>query len=277
MEINHNFIHLNDICNHLNIKISHIFHRSVNSSWHFDNHTHDYNRLYLVLDGHGYLYNEKEYVELVPYNMYLIPANSVYNYRCENYLEKIFIHFKLNIIPNRDILSNINKIITIPSTKSKMENICDIFYKEDIYSAIFCQNLIRDISFKLIEPYKNEIDNYIKIYKKYRNLYKYIDANLSANLSVAEVCNKIGYSQTYIGRQFKTDTGQTIKSYITDILIERIKWLLQSGYSLGNICDELQFNDLSYCSKFFKKHMNISPREYVKKHIQHYETFKFVL
>lgn len=267
MEINHNFIHLNDICNHLNIKISHIFHRSVNSSWHFDNHTHDYNRLYLVLDGHGYLYNEKEYVELVPYNIYLIPAHSVYNYRCENYLEKIFIHFKLNIIPNRDILSSINKIITIPSTKSEIENICNIFYKEDIYSAIFCQNLIRNISFKFIESYKNEIDNDIKIYKKYRNLYKYIDTNLSANLTVAEVCKKIGYSQTYIGRQFKTDTGQTIKSYITDLLIERIKWLLQSGYSLRNICDELQFNDLSYCSKFFKKHMNISPREYVKKHI----------
>ena len=86
MDINVNFIHLNDLCNQLNIKISHIFHRSLDSRWHFDDHSHNYNRLYFILDGHGYLYNDKERVDLVPYNIYLIPANSTYNYRCDSYM-----------------------------------------------------------------------------------------------------------------------------------------------------------------------------------------------
>lgn len=267
MEINHNFVHLNDICNHLNIKISHIFHRTLDSSWHFDNHYHDYNRLYFIFDGSGYLYNDTERVELVPNNAYLIPANSSYNYRCDNYMEKIFIHFKMNIIPNKDILSHIDRIVTISSTQEGMQDLKDTFYKENIHSAIFCQNIIRDIAFSQIEPYIDEIENDIKIYNKYKELYKYIDANLSAKLSVAEVCGHIGFSQTYMGRMFKADTGQTIKTYISNLLVERIKWLLQSGYSLQNISDELNFTDLSYCSRFFTKHVKITPREYVKKHI----------
>lgn len=266
MDINHNFIHLNDICNHLNIKISHIFHRTLDSSWHFDNHTNDYNRLYFILDGHGYLYNEKERIDLVPYNIYLIPANSVYNYRCEEYLEKIFIHFKLNIIPNRDILSRIDKIITLPSTKPEMENIRNTFLKEDLTAAIFCRNIIQNITFKLIMPYAEEIDNDLRIYNKYREIYKYIEKNLSADLSIEQLCKHMGFSQTYLGRQFKSDTGQTIKSYVSDLLTERIKWLLGSGYSLQSIANEMHFNDLSYCSKFFKKHTGITPREYVQKH-----------
>ena len=266
MDTNMNFIHLNDLCNQLNISISHIFHRSLDTRWQFDDHSHNYNRLYFILDGHGYLYNDSERVDLVPYNIYLIPANSTYNYRCDSYMEQIFIHFKLSIIPNKDILSQIGRIVTIPSTKEELLRIRDIFYKEDVYSAVFCQNLIRNISFGLIEPFVHEIDNDIKIYKKYRDLYRYIDRNLSAQLSVAEVCRSIGFSQTYIGRQFKADTGSTIKEYITSLVIEKMKLLLRNGFSVQKIADELQFGDISYCSKFFTKHMEITPREYAKKH-----------
>lgn len=267
MEINYNFVHLNDLCNLLNIKISHMFHRTLDKNWHFDNHCNDYNRLYFILGGHGYLYNKNECVDLVPNNIYLIPAYSSYNYRCDEYMEQIFVHFKLSIIPNKDLLATLDRIVTIPSTEKKMEEIKDVFYRESISSAVFCQNFIRDISFKLLEPYAEEIDDDIETFKKYKDLYRYIGINLSAQLRVAEVCKHLCCSQTYIGRQFKADTGKTIKEYIQDLLLEKMKQLLQANYSLQKISNELKFNDLSYCSKFFTKQMGITPREYMKKHI----------
>lgn len=267
MTTNQNFLHLNDLCNLLNIKITHMFHRTLDSSWHFDNHINDYNRLYFVLDGYGYLYNEHERTDLTPYNIYLIPAFSSYNYRCPEYLEKLFIHFKLSIVPNRDLLSAIDHIVTIPSSKEELNHIKDIFYSENISSAVFIQDMIRRISFEQLKPHASAVYRDIDIYNKYRELYKYTESNLSAKLSVSEICRRAGFSQTYLGRCFKEDTGSTIKDYVTDMLTEKMKSMLQCGMPLRSIADDLDFGDIAYCSKFFKKHTGLSPREYAKKHV----------
>ena len=265
--MNHKFSYLTDFCNCLQLKITHIFHRTLDSSWHFDNHCHNFNRVYFVLDGHGYLYNETERVDLEPFNIYVIPANSCYNYRCENYLEKIFLHFNLCIIPDRDLLSNVKRIVTIRSSKEEMERIKNICYSETVTSAMFFQNYIRRLVSEMLEPYSAQITDDLKLYKKYENLYKYVENNVYADTKVADVCRYIGFSQTYIGQQFRQDTGQTIKELITGMLIDKMKYMLQvSNCSVKEVSETLRFSNEFYCSRFFKKHMGISPREYKNLH-----------
>ena len=263
----HKFVKLNDICEQLNIKITHVFHCTLNSRWRFNEQRDNFNRLYFILDGHGYLYNDKERVDLQPYNIYLVPAHTCYNYRCDGYMEKLYIHFNLSVIPNKDLLRGLGRIITIPSTKAEIENIRDIFYKEELQSAIFCQELVRGIAFGLADEFTDIAYEDMKLYNKYRDLYKYVESNISAKLSVAEVCKSMGFSQTYIGHQFKADTGQTIKEYISVILTDRIKWMLLNDQPLHSIAEELHFSDPSYCSRFFTKRVGISPRDFVRKHV----------
>lgn len=265
--MNYNFVHLTDLFNYMNFKVSHIFHRTLDKEWSFNNHCHNFNRVYFVLDGHGYLYNDIERVDLLPNYIYIIPANSCYNYRCDDYMEKLFIHFTISIIPQKDLLSNIHKIVTLPAGKDEMNRIKKIFYEQNIKSALFLQNYIYNLVFPIIEPYAGQIDADISLYKKYNKLYQYINDHLYADISVAEACHYIGFSQGYIGRVFKEDTGQTIKEYITALMIEKLKYLLQfTKLSLKSIANDLHFNNEFYCSKFFKKHVGISPREYRKKH-----------
>ena len=115
----------------------------------------------------------------------------------------------------------------------------------------------------LVSPDSSRVENDIALYRKYASLYQYIENNLYADLTVAEVCRHIGFSQTYIGQKFKADTGSTIKSFITNALIEKLKQLLIStNVPIGGIAEELRFDSESYCSKFFKKHMGISPSRY---------------
>lgn len=269
MPTDYNFQHLNDVANLINLKISHVFYCTLDTSWHFDNHSNDYNRLYFVKNGHGYMYNDKERVDLFPGRIYLIPANSTYNYRCDSFLEKFFIHFKINILPTRDILSRLDKIVEIVPSQEEFQKIEKMFYDSTIESALFFRQFIESIALSNISAYINDIERDIHIYKKYLNLYKYIDSNLSAKLTVREVAKAVGFSQTYLGQQFKADTNQTIKSYITGLLVDRMKRDLLSGIPLSTISDSMQFNYLSYCSKFFTKHMKITPREYIKNHISH--------
>ena len=148
--LNHKFQYITDLCNCLRLEIMYIFHRTLDTSWHFDDLCNDYNRLYFVLDGHGRVFNNEESVDLLPGNIYMIPANSHYNYRCEDHLEKIFLHFHLRIMPERDVLSNIKRIVKIESSVDEIEKIKDICYEEDIMSAMFFQNYIRSLTAKIL-------------------------------------------------------------------------------------------------------------------------------
>ena len=220
-----------------------------------------------MMDGHGYLYNDTERVDLEPYNIYLIPANSCYNYRCENYMEKIFVHFKMYIIPDKDLFSSIKRIVKIKSSQEEIEKIKEICYSESAAAAMFLNNYIYGLAMKLIEPHSDRVESDLKIYKKYERLYKYIEDNLYADTKVSDICKYIGFSQTYIGQRFKEDTGQTIKDFMTDMLIEKMKYMFQiSNCSIKEVSERLHFNNEFYCSKFFKKHMGISPREYKRLH-----------
>lgn len=265
--MNYNFVHLTDLFNYMNLRVSHIFHRTLDKEWRFDHHCHNFNRLYFIIDGHGYLYNDTERVDLLPNHIYLIPANSCYNYRCDDYMEKLFIHFTFSIIPQKDLLSSINKIITFPTSSQEITNMKTIFYEQDIQSVLFLQNYIYNLVLPIIEPYKKQIDNDVSLYTKYSKLYQYINDHPYADLSVSDVCKYIGFSQAYIGRKFKKDTGQTIKEYITNLIIEKLKYLLQfTKLPLKSIARDLHFNNEFYCSKFFKQHVGIAPSEYRKKH-----------
>lgn len=44
------------------------------TSWNFPNTRSPFNRIYFMMDGEAYLENEEERVELLPGNVYLVPA-----------------------------------------------------------------------------------------------------------------------------------------------------------------------------------------------------------
>lgn len=265
--LNHNFRQLTDLFNYTNIKVTHIFHRMVDSEWRFRDYCHNFSRIYIVLDGGGLLFNDSEHIEMKPSNIYIIPANHTYSCRCDDYMEKFFIHFTATIIPQHDLLSNVKRIVEIPISEDEINKVKEMLYCENIKSALFLQNYIRSLILQIIEPSDGEIEKDIAVYRKYERLYKYIEDNLYAGLSVAQVCRHIGFSQTYIGQRFKADTGSTIKRYITDAIAERLKYLLlATEMPVGDIAKALCFDSESYCSKFFKKQVGITPSEYRKIH-----------
>ena len=265
--LNHKFSILTDLFNYINIHITHLFHREVDSEWCFNDYCHNFNRVYIVTDGEASLFDKNGHTLMKQNNIYIIPANHTYSCRCDDYMEKFFIHFTATIIPQKDLLSDVNRIITIPADIDEINLFGEMLYNENIKSALMLQNYIRSLILRIIEPSAGTIENDISIYRKYELLFKCIEDNLYADLSVSEVCRHIGFSQTYIGQKFKADTGNTIKQYITNAIVERLKYmLLSTSLPIGDIAKELHFDSESYCSKFFKKHMGIAPSEYRKRH-----------
>ncbi len=267
--MNHSFEKMTGFFNLISMNVTHIYHCTVGSEWNFNNHSAKFSRMYFILDGKGRIFNDKEDVELIPNNVYIIPSDGCYSYRCEEYMEKIFLHFTVSIIPHKDLMSNLDGIAVFGIGEEKMRQIKELFYNGDIKSSFACQLYIRDLVYSALSGCGSEINEDFILYGKYGRMYQYINDNLFADTSVKSVCDYMGFSQTYIGQRFKRDTGTTIKEYMSELLVGRIKYLLQcTNMAINEISDELHFNSEFYCSKFFKRRTGITPTEYRRRHTE---------
>jgi len=111
----------------------------------------------------------------------------------------------------------------------------------------------------------NKVHNYITVFEKYRDIFTYIQNNISRNISIKDLASIANYSTYYLSRKFKEDTGICLKTLLTNKLMEKIKYeLLFSDKRIKEITYELGFYDESHFSRFFKKHAQVSPIEYRK-------------
>lgn len=76
------------------------------------------------------------------------------------------------------------------------------------------------------------------------------------------------YSQSHICRTFKSLIGKTITDYFNE---QKMKYaysmLTSSSYSIEQICEQLNINNVSYFYRLFKKQFNTSPRAISKKNL----------
>jgi len=80
--------------------------------------------------------------------------------------------------------------------------------------------------------------------------------------SISALAAKLGYQSDHLNRVFKRATGQTLRQYRDALQLERAKRLLRERRQVGQVCDELGFDDQNYFSRWFKKHTGVQPRNY---------------
>ena len=95
----------------------------------------------------------------------------------------------------------------------------------------------------------------------------YIENHLSENLSVASIAHRVGYSDYYLSRLFKKETGLSIDEYARNVKIERAKEMLAfSRDSIHDIAEALGFNGRNYFSVIFRRITGMSPAAYRKQY-----------
>lgn len=99
--------------------------------------------------------------------------------------------------------------------------------------------------------------------KLVRESLAYIDKHYQETMSVADISRAIGTSASYLSRIFKESTGETIIRTINNKRVEKAKmYLRETDLKVYEIADILGFENVTYFSRFFKKHTGISPKDY---------------
>ncbi len=97
----------------------------------------------------------------------------------------------------------------------------------------------------------------------------YIIDNCTSPIGIADVAASLKVSQSHLSRQFYKETGTKPMDYLTRARLDKAVELLTAGdRSVGEVGAVCGFSSANYFSKFFKRHMGMTPaafREYVRR------------
>lgn len=128
-----------------------------------------------------------------------------------------------------------------------------------------------ELLYVLISECKEEnIDKEILMQKKHldkiSNVTSYLKLNYKKDLSLEQVANKFGFTNTYLSRIFHKYAEVSYKTYLTDVRVKNsVREMLNTNNQIGEIALNNGFSDSRAFSKAFKKRYDCLPSEYRKK------------
>ena len=106
-----------------------------------------------------------------------------------------------------------------------------------------------------------------KSLEKMKLILKYIENHYMDKITIEDMANEVGVSQSHFMKYFKNTMGTSFIDYLNEYrLTMASRLLLSSDSSILAIAEEVGFENLSYFNRIFKKRFDQTPREYRKQH-----------
>lgn len=101
---------------------------------------------------------------------------------------------------------------------------------------------------------------------RFRCVLDYMNLHYNEDISSDLLSRQFGYSPGYFSRHFKEITGLSPMIYIRILRLEKAgRLLLEEDLTVGETAAQCGFNDMSYFTKCFRTHFQMTPTEYVKR------------
>ena len=99
--------------------------------------------------------------------------------------------------------------------------------------------------------------------KPVRSCCDYIESHLEEKLAISDLARRVGYTDYYLSRKFKSETGLSVNDYIKNARIRRAKTLMTTtDLSIQEISDILGFSARSFFAEVFKQVVGIPPAQW---------------
>lgn len=264
-----------------------LFHIKDKKNQEFEFHYHEFNKIIIFLSGKvTYLIEGKAYY-LKPWDILLVNNHDVHKPlidSCEIY-ERIVIWVNSNFIESHNY-NDCNLMTCFKLANKKSFNLIRLDIKSQdslkgIISSLENSTNSNDFGSKLLSNalfvqfliYLNRIylkDTFIsdetalKYDKQIENILKYINKNISKDLSIEFLSKKFFISKYYLMHKFKKETGYTLHNYVLQKRLLIAKDLIENGEPILKASAKCGFKDYSSFLRSFKKLFNKSPKNLLK-------------
>jgi AraC family transcriptional activator of pobA len=159
-------------------------------------------------------------------------------------------------VTEADILATIFKKIALEYGKRSTRN-------DDLLVRLYLNILLLEVE----KLYNHKMDKAaIDIPRRYQlvvNFKKLVEKHYLDKKPVTEYANMLYVTPQYLNDTVKEFTGRSASSFIYEQLITEAKaQLLQTGETITQIANNLNFADQSYFCRFFRKHAGIAATEF---------------
>ncbi|OXS75807.1 response regulator transcription factor [Domibacillus enclensis] len=93
-----------------------------------------------------------------------------------------------------------------------------------------------------------------------------IHARYSENLRLETLAGIFNYNSAYLGKLFKSHTGEYFNTYVDKVRVEKAKELLNEGYKVYEAAEKVGYANVDYFHRKFKKHAGVSPTAFKHQH-----------
>ncbi len=269
----------------------HLFYIKDKREISFDYHYHDFHKIVVLLQGNVTYEIEGKSYELKPFDMLLVPMHKIHRPNIdssstyERYVIWISNDYLMSLVEDKEestrnnttnSKTNYNSILEkslIRMEKEKaneymnllknayMANQSDSFGSKRL-SASYMDQFIIFLSRFITSPDFKEDASSIYYNQKIEQIIKYINANLTGNLSNEELSKIFYLSKYHLMHMFKKETGYTLHSYIKEKRLILSANLLKEGYPVSEVWDMAGFSEYSTFLRAFKDKYKKSPSSF---------------
>ncbi len=179
----------------------------------------------------------------------------------ESYINNCSKSGLLTVVNVCDFLNKLAKIVEVvwwnnnlespsPDITAQLNKVKYTFSSETIFSSL------REIA----TTYYNFFNKNSYKFKKdtIQIVKEYIDENIGHKITLQMLADKFFLNKEYLSRSFKTKYSKNVTEYINKRKCEYAKTLLGAS-TVKDVAELLGFENASYFSKVYKKHMGVSP------------------
>lgn len=143
-------------------------------------------------------------------------------------------------------------------------NLSDVYIQtsESFNSVSEVEHLLRTMPLDFTQRVEREA-KYSNVSQPILDAIHYMREHVNAPIKAKDIAQHVNLSTSYFLKRFKTETGQGVSEFMTEIKVEEACSLLSyTDKTLTEISNYLYFSSQSYFQNVFKKAMGITPGQY---------------
>lgn len=253
-----------------------LFHINDQTKKDFSYHYHDFHKIIVFISGKVTYHIEGKAYHLKPRDILLVSQGAIHKPEIDP-----SVPYERYIFWIRDDLScqelntcfqkaNDRSFNLVRADSALQERLKDLLpeIEQTLQNKHFGDSVLRDALFTQFMIYINRIflrtssspDK--KTYSsdtQVEQLLKYINRNLSENLSIDQLANRFFFSKYHMMRKFKNETGYTIHNYITSKRLLMARSLISQGIPVMKAAQASGFHDYTTFVRAYKKQFGKAP------------------
>ena len=266
MTIIHNNAALVKEIKRLNMKIVFLGRADLDADWHRDTFRTIVNRFYMITEGEADICSAGKHYKMTEGNIYVIPSDTDFSYRCPARLKKIYFAVNLYNSAGEELPVAPPEGLVLENRAPFIAEMVRLYENEDYQSALTLRHRAEELVLEAISRLDTiPIRSYSRIV---RLALQAIAEAPHLSLSAAALAQQLNVSAGHLRNLFAKEVGLPIAKYVRRQVMSAAEADLRAHkLSLQDISAKYGFCDQFHFSRLFTAHFGISPSQYRKNDI----------